>query len=129
MPNQAHTNYTLRLRHSEPRMPLEPPAGFTLRRRGVGVSHRPGKRQPAPVPRYGASGRHPSLAAGGTSVGSRPDAHAQDDALMISDLDICRAALVMVKGYGDGAAIEAAMRADEFLDQGNLDGSGCGCGS
>ncbi len=28
----------------------------------------------------------------------------------------------MVKRYGDGAAIEAAMRADEFLDQGKLDG-------
>ncbi len=28
----------------------------------------------------------------------------------------------MVKRYGDGAATEAAMRADEFLDQGNLDG-------
>jgi len=24
--------------------------------------------------------------------------------------------------YGDGAATEAAMRADEFLNQGNLDG-------
>ena len=41
---------------------------------------------------------------------------------MISDLDIWRAAQVMVKGYGDGAATEAAKRADEFLDQGNLDG-------
>ncbi len=28
----------------------------------------------------------------------------------------------MIKSYGDGAATEAAMRADEFLDQGNLDG-------
>ncbi len=41
---------------------------------------------------------------------------------MISDLDLWRAAQVMVKRYGDGAAIEAAMRADEFLDQGDLDG-------
>ncbi len=41
---------------------------------------------------------------------------------MISDLDLWRAAQVLVKRYGDGAAIEAAMRADEFLDQGNLDG-------
>ncbi len=41
---------------------------------------------------------------------------------MISDLDIWRAAQVMVKRYGDGAGTEAAMRADEFLDQGNLDG-------
>ncbi len=37
---------------------------------------------------------------------------------MIPDLDIWRAAQVMVKRYGDGAATEAAMRADEFLDQG-----------
>ena len=41
---------------------------------------------------------------------------------MIDDLDTWRAAQVMVKRYGDGAAIEAALRADEFLDQGNLDG-------
>ncbi len=41
---------------------------------------------------------------------------------MISDLDLWRAARIMVKRYGDGAATEAAMRADEFLDQGNLDG-------
>ena len=37
---------------------------------------------------------------------------------MISDLDLWRASQVMVKGYGDGAATEAAKRADEFLDQG-----------
>ncbi len=48
--------------------------------------------------------------------------HSQDDALIISDLDLWRAANVMVKRYGTGATIEAAMRADEFLDQGNLDG-------
>ncbi len=41
---------------------------------------------------------------------------------MISDLNLWRAANVMIEGYGDGAATEAAMRADEFLDQGNLDG-------
>ncbi len=41
---------------------------------------------------------------------------------MLSDLDLWRAAQVMVKHYGDGAATEAAMRADEFLDQGNIDG-------
>jgi len=41
---------------------------------------------------------------------------------MISDLDLWRAAQVMVKGYGDGAATEAAKRADEFLDQGIIDG-------
>ncbi len=41
---------------------------------------------------------------------------------MISDLDIWRAAQVVVKRYGKDAATEAAIRADEFLDQGNLDG-------
>ncbi len=41
---------------------------------------------------------------------------------LVSDLDIWRAAQVMVKRYDDGAAIEAAMRADEFLDQGNMGG-------
>ncbi len=41
---------------------------------------------------------------------------------MISDLDIWRAPQGMVKGYGDGAATEAAGRADEFLDQGIIDG-------
>ena len=39
---------------------------------------------------------------------------------MISDLDLWRAARIMVKRYGDGAATEAAMRADEFLDQGKV---------
>ena len=41
---------------------------------------------------------------------------------MIPELDIWRAAQAMVKRYGDGAATEAAMRADEFLDQGTPDG-------
>ncbi len=41
---------------------------------------------------------------------------------VIEGIDLWRAARIMVKRYGDGAAIEAAMRADEFLDQGNLDG-------
>ncbi len=41
---------------------------------------------------------------------------------MISDLDLWRAAQVMVKHYGDSAATEAAMRVDEFLDQGIIDG-------
>ncbi len=39
---------------------------------------------------------------------------------MLSDLDLWRAAQVMIKRYGDGAATEAAMRADEFLDQGTV---------
>ena len=42
--------------------------------------------------------------------------------MMLSDLDIWRGAQVMVKHYGDSAATEAAMRADEFMDQGILEG-------
>ena len=41
---------------------------------------------------------------------------------MISNLDIWRAAQVMVKRYGKDAASEADMRASEFLDQGIIDG-------
>ncbi len=41
---------------------------------------------------------------------------------MISDIDTWRAAQIMLTHYGDGATTEAAMRADEFLDQGNIDG-------
>ncbi len=41
---------------------------------------------------------------------------------MIEGIDLWRAAKIMVKRYGDGAATEAAMRAGEFLDQGILDG-------
>ena len=41
---------------------------------------------------------------------------------MLSDLDLWHAAQVIIERYSDGAAIEAAMRADEFLDQGKLDG-------
>ncbi len=40
---------------------------------------------------------------------------------MIPGIDIWRAAQAMVKRYGDGAATEAAMRADEFSEQGNMD--------
>ena len=40
---------------------------------------------------------------------------------MISDLDIYRSAKLLIDQHGDGAAIEAAMRADEFLDQGIID--------
>jgi triphosphoribosyl-dephospho-CoA synthetase len=40
---------------------------------------------------------------------------------MISD--IWRSAQVMVKRYGKNAAVEAARRADELLEQGDMDGS------
>ncbi len=41
---------------------------------------------------------------------------------MTSDLDIYRAAAILVKDHGEDAPIHAAMRADELLDQGDLDG-------
>ena len=40
---------------------------------------------------------------------------------MISDLDIYRAANEMIKQSGDDAPINAAMRADELLEAGDLD--------
>ena len=41
---------------------------------------------------------------------------------MIPDIDNWRSANVMVKRYGEEAALEAAKRADEFLEAGDLDG-------
>ena len=38
------------------------------------------------------------------------------------DLDIYRSANVLVKQHGQDAPIEAAMRADELLDKGDLGG-------
>ncbi len=40
---------------------------------------------------------------------------------MIPDLDIYRAANVIIKQYGQDAPIHAAMRADALLDKGDLD--------
>ena len=42
---------------------------------------------------------------------------------MIPDLDIHRAAGVIIKRYGEDALIHAAMRADAMLKAGDLDGS------
>ena len=42
---------------------------------------------------------------------------------MTSDLDIYRSASVLVKRHGQDAPIHAAMRADELLDAGDLDGA------
>ena len=42
---------------------------------------------------------------------------------MIPDLDIYRSASVLVKRHGRDAPIEAAMRADELLEAGDLDGA------
>ncbi len=43
---------------------------------------------------------------------------------MTSDIDIFRAANLLIKQHGDEAAIHAVMRADELLDAGDLDGCG-----
>ncbi len=42
---------------------------------------------------------------------------------MIPDLDIYRAANVIIKQYGPDAPIHAAMRADAMLEVGDLDGA------
>ena len=39
---------------------------------------------------------------------------------MISDRDVWRAALLIVKRYGDDAMHEAAERADQLLDEGDM---------
>ncbi len=41
---------------------------------------------------------------------------------MTSDLDIFRSAQLLVKQHGQDAPIHAAMRADELLEAGDLDG-------
>lgn len=43
---------------------------------------------------------------------------------MISDLDIWRAANLLIVRYGADAEIEAATRADLMLERGDLDGQG-----
>ncbi len=41
---------------------------------------------------------------------------------MPNDLDILRSAKLLIDQHGEHASLEAAMRADELLDQGDLDG-------
>lgn len=41
---------------------------------------------------------------------------------MTNDIDIYRSAHTLIKQYGADAAIEAAMRADRFLEMGDMDG-------
>ncbi len=43
---------------------------------------------------------------------------------MIADLDIYRSANELIKQFGDAADIEAAMRADELLAAGDMEGEG-----
>ena len=42
---------------------------------------------------------------------------------MIADLDIYRAAKLLVDQYGEGASLRAAQRADTLLAEGDLDGA------
>ena len=42
---------------------------------------------------------------------------------MTSDLDIYRSAKLLIDQHGDEAPIHAAMRADDLLDRGDLDGA------
>ncbi len=42
---------------------------------------------------------------------------------MTSDLDIYRSANVLIRDLGDGAALEAAQRADAMLEKGDMDGA------
>ena len=44
-------------------------------------------------------------------------------AILISDIDIWRAALLMVKRYGDDAMLEAAGRADKLQEDGDWQGA------
>lgn len=42
---------------------------------------------------------------------------------MIAEIDIWRTAWLMVKRHDDNATFEAAQRADELLDEGDMDGA------
>lgn len=42
---------------------------------------------------------------------------------MIPSIDIYRAANVLIRKHGGEAKLQAAMRADELLDRGDLDGA------
>ena len=41
---------------------------------------------------------------------------------MVSDLDTYRTANLLIKRYGNDASIEASLKADEMLENGDLDG-------
>lgn len=44
---------------------------------------------------------------------------------MVSEIDIYRSAAVMIRQYGEDAALEAGLRADILLDKGDIDGQQC----
>ena len=43
--------------------------------------------------------------------------------MTVSDLDVYRSAHALIQQHGEAAAVEAAMKADAMLDEGDLDGS------
>ena len=42
---------------------------------------------------------------------------------MTSEIDVYRSAHALIQRHGEGAVIQAAMKADEMLDKGDLDGA------
>lgn len=42
---------------------------------------------------------------------------------MTSEIDVYRSAHTLIQQHGEGAAIQAAMEADDLLDKGDLDGA------
>ena len=42
---------------------------------------------------------------------------------MTSEIDVYRSAHTLIEQHGEGAAIQAAMKADTMLDRGDLDGA------
>ena len=41
---------------------------------------------------------------------------------MVSDLDIYRSANLLIREHGEDAKLEASLKADKFLEKGELDG-------
>ena len=46
----------------------------------------------------------------------------EGEAVTVSDLDVYRSAKLRIDQHGDEAPIQAAMRADQMLERGDLDG-------
>ena len=46
-----------------------------------------------------------------------------DGEAMTSEIDVYRSAHALIQRHGEGAAIQAAMKADAMLDKGDLDGA------
>jgi hypothetical protein len=48
--------------------------------------------------------------------------------LLPTDIDIWRAANILIKSHGEDAALVAAQRADELLAEGDVEGERVNCG-